>query len=344
MVSMSTTDSRTRVAACTVALALAALATACGGDGGGNQPAGAQQVAQGQGSDGALVSIAQAQQAAEQWWSDHEQALLKRDPAGIAHLDAAPQAQVELELVRAAVATREGIIAQPRQPSAVRVHVPAQQSWPVPVLAVYDVPGSGSSPAQHLAVLLLELNPSASPVAAESAQLDAAEPSFDTDGAGYVHMGAPATSLGAAYATYMEDVVHATPAASPAPFAAGKLTSQAAAGDAAFLHDPGGHSRGSLSTVDIDYKAVSAAAPVFELAGGAGGFTLIAAQRTEVLHPMQGQLLFQDTQRHNYGIDLGPGQYPSITIASAVMLAVTVPPGSAPAQVDGSGGGTISEG
>src|SRR5581483_9492320 len=155
------------------------------------------QAGQGQGADGALLSIAQAQQGAEQWWNDHEQALLKRDLAALARLDALPQAGPELALVRAALATHEGVIAQPRQPSAVRVHVPAAQRWPVPVLAVYDVPGSGGAGATHAA--------------------------------GYVRMGDPATQLGTGFATYMEDVVHATPAPSPAPFAPGKLTSEAAA-------------------------------------------------------------------------------------------------------------------
>ncbi len=322
-------------------LAVALLLTACGG---GDQPATPAQAGQGQGADGALLSIAQAQQGAEQWWNDHEQALLKRDLAALARLDALPQAGPELALVRAALATHEGVIAQPRQPSAVRVHVPAAQRWPVPVLAVYDVPGSGGAGATHAAVLLMKLNPGAALVATASATLDAAEPALDTDAAGYVRMGDPATQLGTGFATYMEDVVHATPAPSPAPFAPGKLTSEAAAADAAFLHDPGGHSHGSLSTVDIEYKPVPAASPVFELAGGAGGFTVIAATRTETLHPLQGQVLNQDVQRRNYGIDLAPGQYPQIAIASLEVLAVTIPPSGAPATVVGSGGGVVSEG
>src|SRR5258706_6833909 len=69
------------------------LLAACGG-GDDQQPAGSQQVAGGQGSDGSLLSIAQAQQGAEQWWSDHEQALLKRDAAAVAHVDAQPLALV----------------------------------------------------------------------------------------------------------------------------------------------------------------------------------------------------------------------------------------------------------
>ena len=322
-------------------LAVALLLTACGAA---DQPDSPAQAGQGQGADGALLSVPQAQQGAEQWWNDHEQALLKRDLAALARLVALPQAGPELELVRAALATHQGVIAQPRQPSAVRVHVPAAQRWPVPVLAVYDVPGSGGARATHVAVLLMKLNPGSALVATANATLDAAEPSLDTDAAGYVRMGAPASQLGTAFATYMEDVVHATPAPSPAPFAPGKLTSEAGGADAAFLHDPGGHSHGSLSTVDIEYSPVPTASPVFELAGGAGGFTLVAATRQETLHPLQGQVLNQDAQRRNYGIDLAPGQYQQIAIASLEVLAVTVPPAGTPATVVGSGGGVTSEG
>jgi hypothetical protein len=323
------------------ALAAALLLAGCGDSGGGDQQS-AQQVAQGHGGDGALVSLPQAQQAAQQWWDDHEQALLRRDAVSLSRLDAVPLARTEVELVRTALSTGSGILPEARHPSAVRVHVPAPQSWPVPLLAVYDLSGSGGAQL-HVAVLLVRLNPGAEPVAVESATLDVPEPAFDLDPAGYVRMGPASTGLGTAYAQYMEDVVHATPAPSPAPLAPGKRTSDAAAADAALLHDPTGHSHGNLSTVDIDYTAVNAAAPVFQLAGG-GGFSFVATQRNETLHPMPGQALLQDGRRRNYGVDLAPGQYPQITVVSMQFLAVVIPAGGGPAEVRGSGGGVVQEG
>jgi hypothetical protein len=317
------------------------LLAACGG-GDDQPPAGSQHVAGGQGSDGSLLSIAQAQQGAEQWWSDHEQALLKRDAAAVAHVDAQPLALVEVETVRAALSTGQGLLSGARQPAAVRVHVPASQSWPVPVLAVYDV--AGSSGSVHLAVLLAKPNPSAQLIATASAALDAPEPAFDTDAAGYVRMGAPASTLAATYAQYMQAAVHGSPAPSPPPFAAGKLTSQTATSDAALLSDPSGRSKGTFNTVDLDFTPIAIPAPVFDLAGGAGGFTLIAARRVEVLHPAQGKALLQDAQRHNYGVDLAPGQYPQITVQSVVVLAARIPAGGAPAEAAGGGGGIYQEG
>jgi len=319
----------------------ATLLTACGGDDT-SAPAGAQQVATGQGSDGSLLSLPQAQQGAEQWWSEHEQALLQRDAQAMAHVDAEPLALVELEVLRAARATNQAVISGTRQPSATRVHVAAEQSWPVPVLAVYDVPaGSGT---QHFAVLLSKLNPSGRLVATASAALDAAEPAFDTDAAGYVHMGAPANQLAATWAQWMQATVHGSPAPNPAPFAAGKFTSDAATADAGLLHDPAGHSHSSLSAVDFDYAPVAMPEPVFTLAGGRGGFTILAERRGETLHPNQGQALLQDGQRRNYGVDLAPGQYQQITIQSVVLLATRIPQDRSPAEVIGNGGGIYQEG
>jgi hypothetical protein len=319
--------------------ALLAL-TACGGD---DQSA-AQQVASGSGQDGSLVSIAQAQQGAEQWFNDHDQALLKRDATSLARLDVEPLALVEVETVRAALGTNRGVIAAARQPTAVRVHVPAAQSWPVPVLAVYDLPpAGGGAAAEHLAVLLARLNPGAAFVAALSAGLDAPEPQFDTDAAGYVRTGSQAGPLGAALAQYMQGTVHGTATPTTPPFAGGKLTSEAAAADAALLHDAPGHSRGTLNTVDIDYAQIAAPAPVFDVAGG-GGFTLVATRRIEALHPTAGQALLQDPQRRNYGVDLPPGQYPQITIQAALVLAARIPAAGGPAEVAGSGGGVYQEG
>jgi len=272
---------------------------------------------------------------------DSQQPANAQHPAALGHVDAAPLGLVELETVRAALSTGQGILSGARQPAAVRVHVPAAQSWPVPVLAVYDV--AASSGTAHLAVLLDKPNPSAQLVATESAVLDAPEPAFDTDAAGYVRMGAPASGLAAAYVQFMQATVHGTPAPSPAPFAPGKLTSEAAAQDAALLSDPVGHSKGVLSSVDLDFAAGAASAPVFGLAGG-GGFTLVAARRVETLHPAQGRALLQDAQRRNYGADLAPGQYAQITVQSLMVLAARIPAGGAPAEAVGSGGGVYQEG
>jgi hypothetical protein len=321
-------------------LAAPLLLAACGGDD--TSPA-AQQGAQGGGGGGSLVGLAAAQQGAEQWWSDHEQALVKRDVKALARLDAQPQLALEVELLRASVGMQRPVLSQARQPSAVRVHVPATQSWPVPVLAVFDVPSGSGGGSAHLAVLLSKGSVSGALVAAQSATLGAPEPAFDTDPAGYVRMGQPATDLTKSYATYMQSVAHGTPAPSPAPIAPGKLTSEAAASDAAMLNDPAGHSKGSLSAVDIDYAALAQAAPVFGLSGG-GGLAVFATQRTQTLHPNSGQALLQDPQRHNYGVDLAPGQYQQIAAQSVVVLAVRLPADGAPAEVLGSGGGITQEG
>jgi hypothetical protein len=350
---MNARTARLRLVTCLALAAPLLLALAGCGGGSSDQPATDQQVASGSGKDGSLLSLAQAKEAASQWWNDHEQALLKRDAKTLARIDAEPQVLLEIEMVRASTATGRPILAQPRQPTATRVHVPAEQSWPVPVLAVFDLtvatptPSAGGTPGtttEHLAVLLNKLNPGAALVATDTAVLDGPEPAFDTDAAGYVHMGTAAGSLAAAYAQYMQATVHATtPAPSPVPFAPGKLTSQAAANDAALLHDAPGRSHGTLNTVDLDYAQINAPAPVFNLAGGAGGFALLATRRTEVLHPTQGQALLQDPQRRNYGVDLAPGQYQQVTIASVLFLAARIPPGGAPAEVAGSGGGIYQE-
>ena len=312
----------------------------CGEGGGGD--GNSTQLGSGQGSDGALVSLAQAQQGAAQWWKDHDDALLHRDAKKLTTLDAEPVALVEVELVRSALATNQGIIAAVRQPQATRVHVPATQKWPVQILAVYDVPGANNA-VQHEAVLLAKLNPGGAFIATETAGLADPEPQLDTDAAGYVRMGDSATRLAQSYADYMENAVHATALPSSAPFAPGRFTSEFAANDSALLHDAPGRSHGTLNTVDISYALIATPAPIFQLAGNQGGFTIFAARRIEVLHPRQGQALFQDPQRKNYGIDLAPGQYQQVTIATALFLATRVPPGGAAAQVIGSGGGTYQE-
>ena len=322
-----------------LALPLLLLLAACGGD----DAAPSQQVAQGAGSDGALVGLAIAQQGAEQWWSDHEQALVKRDVKALARLDGQPLLAVEAELLQVSLGVQQPVLAAARQPSAVRVHVPAAQSWPVPILAVFDLPASGSEGASHVAVLLSKANPSGAPVALERAALAAAEPAFDTDPAGYVRMGQAASDLSKTYASYMQAVAHGTPAPSPAPFAPGKLTSEAAASDASLLSDPAGHSRGSLGGAEIDYAPLQVATPVFGLPGGAG-FALFATQRTQTLHPTAGKALLQDAERHNYGVNLAPGQYQQITVQSVIVLVVRMPAPGAPAEVVGSGGGVIREG
>lgn len=208
-----------RLAKCLAMSSLLALAACGGGGDSGDQSAGTQQVAGGSGADGQLVSNAQAHQGAEQWFSDHEQALLKRDAKALARIDAEPLAGTDLELVRAALSTGRGIVAAARQPTALRVHVPAAEQWPVPVLAVYDLPGSNGA-TEHLAVLLAKLNPSAAFVATLSAGLDATEPSFDTDPAGYVRTAAgPPGALSGAFAGYMEAAVHGStpPSRFPSP-------------------------------------------------------------------------------------------------------------------------------
>jgi hypothetical protein len=323
-----------------VAVAIALLLAGCGDDTG-SSSGGPGQVASGQGTDGSLLGIAQAQQGAQQWWSDHEQALLQRDVKQLARVDAVPLSLVENELIQVAVSTNQGIVPADRKPTAVRVHVPAQQSWPVPVLVGYDVPGSKG--VQHLVVLLSKNNPSGSFVATLSAVLDATEPAFDTDPAGYVRMGTPATDLATTYAQWVQATVHGSPAPSPAPLAPGTLTTDAANADAALVHDPGAHSNGGFASVDLDYTQVSTPMPVFDLAGG-GGFALLAERRSETLHAVQGQAMVQDAQRSPFGVDLPPGQYPQVSILGLIVMAARIPANSTPAQVIGAGGGVVQEG
>jgi len=343
-----------RLAAMLVLLGALALA-ACGDDTaatGSSQPAAAG--GGGGSNDGGLVSLGQAQQAAQQWWSDHEQALARRDATALARLDADPGALVTIQNLRVALATQRGLIAQPRTPSAVRVHVPAgQQSWPVPILAVFDLPGSGKSGGGHVAALLMARGGGAPLVALESAALDAPEPQFDVDTAGYVRLiaaadqpaalGRTSADISSTYGTYMSGLAHGSTPASTAPFADGQFTSGLAQKDAAFIAKAAAHQSGSVGSVQLGYIDLNFPTPVFALKGG-GGLTMAAVQRDETLLPAQGQAFLQDQSRNNWGVELAPGQYQQITMHSIVILAVRMPAAGAPMQVMGSGGGVYSEG
>ena len=337
--------------AAALAVLAALLLAACGEDsgagGGGQQPAAA-----GSGSDGALVTLPQAEQAARQWWSDHEMALARRDAAALTRLDADPAALVVVEALRASVATGRALVARPRTPSAVRVHVPAQQSWPVPVLAVFDLPADKGG-TSHLAVVLAARSRTAPLVELESASLDAPEPAFDVDAAGYVRMIAPAdqqaalgrsaADLPSDYGKYMGALADGKAAPSPPPFADGPHTSVLGHDDATFISSAKAGQRGSIGSAGVGYVDLNFPTPVFGLKGG-GGLALFAEQRTETLLPTQGQAFLQDAARNNYGIDLAPGQYPQIAIHAVVIVAVRIPPAAASMDVLGVGGGIYGEG
>jgi len=341
-----------RTAAMLGTLATLLLVAGCGGGDtttGQQPPAGA-----GSGNDGALVSVAQAEEGARQWWSDHEQALAKRDATALTRLEADPGALVTVEALHAALATQRALIAQPRSPTAVRVHVPAQQSLPVPILAVYDLPAAGGSTNPgHVAVLLVARGGGAPLVALEIASLDSTEPAFDVDPAGYVRLvatadqatalGRAAADLSSTYGRYMSALAHGAAAPSPAPFAEGKHTSELAQQDAAFISAAAAHRDANLGSAQVGYIDLNFPTPVFALQGG-GGFTMFATQRDETLLPAQGQVFAQDQSRRNYGVDLAPGQYPQITMHSIVIVPARMPAGGAPVQVLGSGGGIYSEG
>jgi hypothetical protein len=343
---------RPRAAAMLGMFATLLLVAGCGGGDtatGQQAPAGA-----GSGSDGALISVAQADEGARQWWSDHEQALAKRDATALTRLDADPGALITVEALRVALATQRGLIGQPRTPTAVRVHVPAQQSLPVPILAVYDLPaGGGSANPSHVAVLLVARNQGAPLVALEIATLDAPEPTFDVDAAGYdrlvatadqaTALGRAAADLSSTYGRYMSAIAHGAAAPSPAAFADGQRTSELAQQDAAFISAAAAHRSANVGSVQVGYIDLNFPTPVFALQGG-GGFTMFATQRDETLMPAPGQLFVQDQSRGNYGVDLAPGQYPQITIHSIVIVPAHMPAGGAPVQVLGSGGGVYSEG
>ena len=338
-------------AAAMVAVLAALLLAGCGDDTSGGQPAGSSG---GGGSGSALVSPAQADQGARQWWSDHEQALARRDATALTRLDADPGALVIVEELRVSLATGQPIIAQPRQPTGIRVYVPAQQSWPVPILAVFDVAAGGSGgAASHLAVLLVERSAGAPLVALETATLDAREPQLDVDGAGYARAIAPtdqaatlghsATDLSGLFGRYMGDLANGAVAPSPVPFADGPHTSELAQRDATFIEHAAAHSTGSVGSVQFGYLELNFPTPVFAVQGG-GGFTLFAVQRNETLLPVQGQAFLQDQSRRNYGVDLAPGQYSQIAVHSIMVVALRMPPAGAPMQALGVGGGVYSAG
>ncbi len=328
----------------------ALLVASCGDDSQGAHNA----ASSGSGSDGALVSVAQADQAARQWWSDRQQALARRDAAALTRLEADPGVLVTLEELRVATATGRALIAKPQDPLAVRVHVPAEQSWPVPVLAVFDVAsGDAGKSTAHLAALLVQRGPNTPLVGLETVTLDAPEPAFDVDASGYVHMIAvpaqpttlsrSASDLSQLYGSFMSTLGHGGPTPSPAAFAPGTHTTGLAEQDATFAAAAAAHQRGSVGGVDLDYIPLNFPTPVFALSGG-GGFTLLAVQRDETLHPLPGQSFLQDANRKNYGLDLAPGQYQVITMHSVLMLAAHMPAGGAPVEVVGLGGGVYSEG
>lgn len=346
-----------RVAAMLVLLAALTLA-ACGDDtsaSGSSQPAGAAGA--GAAGEGAKVGLAQAQQGAEQWWHDHDEALAKRDATSLARLDADPGALVTVANLRVALATQHALIAQPRTPTAVRVHVPAQQpSWPVPILAVFDLSSGGGSNGRapsHVMVLLMARDGGAPLVALESAVLDAPEPQFDVDAGGYVNLVAPAdqkTGLGrsasdisSTYGSYMSGLAHGATPAAGAPFADGRYTTALAQQDATFISSAAAHRSGAVGSVQLGYIDLNFPTPVFALKGG-GGLTMASVQRDETLLPSQGQAFLQDQARNNWGIELAPGQYAQITMHSIVILAVRMPAAGASMQVLGSGGGVYSEG
>lgn len=301
-------------------------------------------------SDGGLVSQGQAEQGAQKWWSDREKALYKRDGTALAQLDADPGALVTLEQYRVALGMQRPLIDKPQAPGAMRVYVPAQQSWPVPVLAVFDL--AGAKGTVHLAVLLMARSGDTPLVSLESAVLDVHEPAFDVDSNGYVRMvnasdqgrllGRSASDLSPSYGTFMSSLGHgASPPAQP-PFAPGDHTTGLAAQDAAFIAGAAAHTRGTIGAVDLDYIALNFPTPVFGLKGG-GGFTLFAVQRDETLHPVPGEAFSQDPSRQNYGLDLLPGAHQLITMHSIVVVAAKLPPAGAPVQALGAGGGVYSE-
>ena len=324
-----------------LALALAACGDDTSGGGGGGGDTGPSR----------LMSTTQAEDAARKWWSDREQAFIQRDPKALTALDAQPIAFATVEQLRASLAVNQPLLTRPRDPIAVRVHVPAQQSWPLFVLAVFDLHGDKGATI-HEAEMLVKTGPQASFAALYSAALDTPEPAFDTDSDGYVRtisadaqtgaLGRKASDLPSAYDAFMSALAHgATPAAAP-PFAAGKYTTDQAGREAAYLRDPGGHSRGLVGSAEVSYTELNFPTPVFALKGG-GGFTMFATQRNETLHPTAGQAFFQDAARHNYGADLAPGQYGQISTQTIVVVAARMPAGGAPVDVLGEGGGVYTE-
>jgi len=348
---MTGRTTRLCLAAAGAALAATAL-SAC--DSGGSQP-GADTGAQA-GGGGGLLSVAQAELAARQWWSQNELALLHHDVKALGdQLDAPPLSAAVVHAASAATDTGRALLTAPRQPSAVRVYVPADQSFPLRVLAVFDVVASGASSAgiDHVAEMFVQRSQSAPLLAEQTVLLDGLEPKFDTDANGLVHtikpdaqatlLGRTAASLPAQFVAYMDGVAHGQPPPGAPVFAAGKHTSDVAGADASYLRTVSTRSKGSISSADLGYLAIAAPAPVFAVAGG-GGFTMFAVQRTETVHPATGQAFVQDQARHNWGIDLAPGQYPQITTQSLVLVAALLPAGGAPVDVLGGGGGVIGEG
>src|SRR5579864_3345412 len=133
---------RLRVVAAGAALALAAALSACDS---GSAPAQGQDTSAQSGSGGGLLSVAQAELAARQWWSQNEQALVRRDGPLLGQLDATPLSDVVGHAASVSAAIGRPLLASPRQPSAVRVYVPAEQSFPLHVLAVFDVATTGKT-------------------------------------------------------------------------------------------------------------------------------------------------------------------------------------------------------
>jgi hypothetical protein len=342
---------RLRVVVSGAALAMATALTACDS---GAPPAQGQDTSGQSGAGAGLLSVAQAELAARQWWSQNEQALVRRDGPALDRLDAAPLANVVGHAAAVSAAIGRTLLASPRDPSAVRVYVPAEQSYPLRVLAVFDVAVTGkTATVDHVAEMFVQGSASASFVAEQSVLLDGPEPRFDADANGLVHtidardqttrLGRRAAQLPAQFDAYMDGVAHGQPPPGAPAFAPGKHTSVVADADATYLRTAATRSNGSISTVDLGYLAVDVSAPVFAVAGG-GGFTMFAVQRTETLHPASGQAFVQDAARHNWGADLAPGQYPQITLQSVVLVAALMPAGGGPVEALGTGGGTIAEG
>jgi len=329
---------RLRLGAALLLLAAATL-TACGEDTAPAADTGSHDAAAG----GILLSVPQAEQAARDWWSRDEQALARRP--GAASLDQLlldPEGSVVAHRLAVSIAVGQPLLAAPRQPQAVRVYVPAQQAYPVSVLAVFDVvPGNGGA-AQHLAVLLVKRDAATPLLAQASAPLDGPEPTFDTDANGLVRTLATGADLSRRYAAYLDGALQGHPTTPPS-FAPGKQTSELATADVREVRDTPAQSHGVISSVDLGYSDTAYSVPVFALKGG-GGFTIAAVQRVEVLHPASGKQFFQDAARKNWGADLAPGSYAQITRRSFVIVVAEIPAASTPVTVVGGGGGTFSEG
>jgi hypothetical protein len=341
-----------RLVAALAALITPGLLAACGNDS--STPATPAGAAANQGEAGAVISPAQAEQAVRDWWRQHELALTRRDQATqVARLDAAPLLTVVGHQVALSLSLNRPVIPAPRTPSAVRVYVPPQPSWPVSLLAVVDVASRAHPGAtEHVALLFTKQAPDADLRAIEQALLDSQEPAIALDANGYARtippadqpptLGRSAADLSAQFGAFMGGIAHGHPAPA-ASFAPGPHTTQVAEADAAELRDPSTPSHGVVSSVDLGYLELNFPTPVYALSGG-GGFTLFATERDETLHPGSGQDFVQDASRHNWGIDVAPGQYQQIAMRSIVVCAVRLPEGGAPADVVGSGGGVYSAG